>query len=54
MRKYLRGIFNVILMPNTIVQSAIPNILIDNNNEKRMKECMYMMHYNQQALKKGL
>lgn len=54
MRPYLRGIFNVVLMPNTIVQNAIPQILSDDNNQKRMKECMDMMHLNQRALVNGL
>lgn len=42
-RPFLRGIFNVVLMPTTIVQSALPGILTNQNNHTKMIECMDMM-----------
>lgn len=35
-RPLLRGIFNVILMPNTVMQVAVPSILANPINEKRL------------------
>jgi tyrosine aminotransferase len=54
LRPLLRGIFNVILMPNTVMQSAVPEILANGNNEIRMGECMQLMRKNQLTLKNGL
>jgi tyrosine aminotransferase len=53
-RPLLRGIFNVILMPNTVMQAAVPSILANPLNEKRLEECMQLMRHNQQTLKEGL
>jgi tyrosine aminotransferase len=53
-RSRLRGIFNVILMPTTIMQSALPGILNNENNYTRLTERIQMMGINQQALQKGL
>lgn len=36
-RPLLRGIFNVILMPNTVMQAAVPSILANPTNEKRLE-----------------
>lgn len=53
-RPLLRGIFNVILMPNTVMQAAVPTILTNPINEKRLDECMQLMRHNQQTLKEAL
>lgn len=53
-RPLLRGIFNVILMPNTVMQAALPEILGNGSNEVRLGECMQLMRLNQQTLKEGL
>jgi hypothetical protein len=53
-RDKMKGIFNVILMPTTIMQVAVPGILFNENNNKRMKDRMDAMRLNQKALKEGL
>ena len=53
-RPLLRGIFNVILMPNTVMQAALPSILQNADNELRMAECMKLMRANQLKLKNAL
>jgi tyrosine aminotransferase len=50
-RPLIKGIFNVILMPNTVVQAAIPQILKNSNNDARMDDCMNLMKQNQLTLK---
>ena len=46
----LKDIFNVILMPNTVMQASLPEILDNSNNEDRMNQCMSLMKINQQTL----
>lgn len=41
-------------MPNTIMQCSLPDILDNENNEKRIGECMQMMKQNQQAVRDAL
>ena len=53
-RQRMRAIFNVILMPTTIMQVALPGILFNENNNTRMKDRIAAMGVNQQALQKGL
>lgn len=53
-RPLLRGIFNVILMPNTVMQAALPGILEDASNEARLGECMQLMRENQLSLRSAL
>jgi tyrosine aminotransferase len=43
-RPYLKGIFNVILMPNTIMQASVSEIINSPFNEPRVNECMSLMH----------
>ena len=50
----MKGIFNIVLMNTTIMQVALPGILNNENNDKRMHERMQMMGVNQQTLKYGL
>jgi hypothetical protein len=35
-RPLIRGILNVILMPNTVVQKSVPEILASQSNDIRM------------------
>ena len=39
-REKMRGLFNVILMPTTIMQVALPGILFNENNNLRMRDRM--------------
>lgn len=53
-RSKMKGIFNVILMPTTIMQVALPGILFNEKNNLRMRDRMQAMRINQQTLKEGL
>ena len=50
-RRKMKGLFNVILMPTTIMQVAVPGILFNEDNNLRMRDRMDAMRINQQALK---
>ena len=44
----------MILMPNTVMQTSVAEILNNPKNDERMNECMTLMKLNQQTLKEGL
>ena len=50
-RSKMKGLFNVILMPTTIMQSAVPGILFNENNNIRIRDRMEAMKVNQRTLK---
>jgi aspartate/methionine/tyrosine aminotransferase len=53
-RPLLRGIFNVILMPNTVMQASLPEILRNPVNNVHINGCMELMRINQTTLKEAL
>jgi hypothetical protein len=52
--KYLRGIFNIILMPHTVMQSSIKGILNNPINVEYLKSKMEIMKNNKFEIKKYL
>ena len=50
-RNAMKGIFNIILMNTTVMQVALPGILENDNNMKRMHDRIEAMGKNQQTLK---
>lgn len=44
----------MILMPNTVMQVALPEVLANHHNDEKMNACMALMKINQQTLLDGL
>jgi aspartate/methionine/tyrosine aminotransferase len=44
--RYLQKIFNITLMPNTIMQATLPDILNNIDNESHLQNCLSLMKAN--------